>query len=354
MESKLEERRLTLSRAQRNLIALTKTFGDITVHEKYLSRYDLTTAQLAEGFTAASEILAKLYTSMIADPKTYAMKGADDDKGLIKNTNFLYFLAKTGELKHNALEISGSALAQALKETKVTKPESYLNIFESLGFNFTGMDKKIESSGTITTTCNLSRYLLPALKAMVDAIDEFEQMTYNRGSHYFEMLDCRVLSCYPAVEPQLTMPYILSKLDEETREITSRLDNFLAPNAKRAIKGGIGWYWTVTYTSKKTKKVIASLKLDIQSHDVKLNLANIGKYTEQVSLLPKTMIAQITSNGWDCGKCNPKCDGAFEFILADSSYSKCRCGSFVFAKPTADDTSYFLELLKSELDIISA
>ena len=94
-----------------------------------------------------------------------------------------------------------------------------------------------------------------------------------------------------------------------------------------------------------------SLKLTLDSHDVKLNLANLGKYTALLDGFPDKMTNEIKNGGWGCGDCNPKCESAFAFDLDGASYRKCRCGSFVFAEPDKKDTGLLLRLLEKELAI---
>ncbi len=94
-----------------------------------------------------------------------------------------------------------------------------------------------------------------------------------------------------------------------------------------------------------------SLKLTPDSYDVKLNLANIGKYTELLSDFPKTLIKEIENSGWGCNNCSSKCEGGFAFELDGTPYKKCRCGSFVFISPGKSDSELLLGLLKKELEL---
>jgi len=347
-EMKLEERRLTVPCAQRNLAGLTEDFEGACIHKNHLS--GLSHEAFVSGLSALAQTFKALYTGMANEPQAYGMKDGRDIKGLAKNTYFLLLLAQKGILEGAALEVGGESFARALKSAGVTKPELYFRIFETLGFVITGLGKKIETSGQIIVEFPDNNDLLPVLKAMADAVGMFSKANPNRGNAYFELLDCRVLENDPATEPKVTMAFILSKLSDQSRAVAEKFDTFLEAFAKREIKGGIDWYWTLTYTLRSTKKVIMSLKLDLQGHDVKLNLGNIGKYTALLEGFPEKLLSEITDGGWACGDCNEKCRRAFVFELDGKVYKKCCCGSFFFIEPDKADTEWLLELLKKELE----
>jgi len=336
-------------RAEKSLTGLTKNFEGVSIHKNYLNGLD--EEEFLSGMEALAQAFESLYAGMINEPQAYAMKDADDIKGLVKNMNFLLLAAQKGVLRNGTLEIDGSALAPALKEAKVTKPEQYFKILEPQGFVTTGLAKKVEASEKITVDYPDSPHLLTALKAMADAVGAFSGINPNQGSIYFEMLDHRVLANHPATEPKASMEFILSKMRSDSRDVVEVFYEFIKPLAKCELKGGFGHYWTPTFTLKSNKKVILSFKLTLDNHDVKLNLANLGKYTEALDGFPEKLIGTIKDGGWGCGGCRAKSDDcAFSFDLDGQSYRKCRCGSFVFDKPDQNDTELLLKLLKKELE----
>ncbi len=198
-EIKLEERRLLTTRAQKNLLGLTETFEGADVHENYLN--GLEADDFISGLDSLSATFKALYTGMINEPQMYATKDA-----------------------------------------KVTKPEIYFQILESLGFSVTGLGEKIEKSEIITVEFPDNTYLIAALKAMVEAVSAISKTTPNRGNSYFELLENRVLENYPAIEPKSTMDYVLSKLKSKNREIVGMFCEFIKPFARCNIKGDISWY----------------------------------------------------------------------------------------------------------------
>ena len=338
-----------MTRAEKNLTGLTMKFEGMTVHKHYLCELDLD--DFTSGMIALAETFKMMYAGMINDPQKYAMKGADDVKGLVKNMNFLLLMARMGVLNNTSLEVDGKKLAPALKEAKVTKPEIYFRIIEPLGFTASGLGKKIAESGKITIDFPDNKFCLTALKAMADAVSVFSTINPNQGNYYFQFLDHRALESHPATEPKNTMEYILSKLKTESQDVVEIFYEFIKPLTKCEIKGDIGWYWTPTFTLKSTKKVILSFKLTLDNHNIKLNLANIGQYTELLDGYPTKITEEMKSSGWGCGNCNSKCVGAFVFDLDGINYKKCRCGSFVFDNPSKDDSELLLGLLKKELEI---
>jgi hypothetical protein len=347
-DNPLEKRRQTTTRAQKNLIGLTEEFKGANIHKNYLN--GLEPDEFTSGLNSLAAILKELYTGMINEPQKYAMKDASDVKGLVKNTNFLFLLAQNGVIRGDSLEVDGKILANALKNAKVTKPEIYFKFIEPLGFTASGLGKNIETSEIITVEFPDDKYLLTVLKAMADAVGVFSRKKPHQSNIYFELLDHRVLENYPATEPKLTMEYVISKLNNKSREVVKIFYEFIEPLAKCNIKGDIEWYWTPTFTLKSTKKVIMSFKLDLESHDLKLNLANIGKYTDYLINLPEKMVKVIKNDGWGCSNCSPNCGKPFEFYLDGIFYKKCICGSFVFINPDNKDSELLLGLLKKELE----
>ena len=339
-----------MTRANKNLLGLTETFEGLSIHKNHLN--GLAPDEFASGLNSLAATLKALYTGIANDPQSYAMKDADDLKGHVKNINFLLLLAQKGIIKGDSLEIEGKTFAAALKDAKVTKPERYFQIYEPLGFSFSGLGKKIEASEKIITEFPDNKHLLNALKSMADAVGAFSAINPNQGNIYFELLDPRVLENHPATEPKPTMEYIIPKLNINSGDVIKRFYEYIKPFAKCEIKGSLEWYWTVTFILKSTKKVILSFKLDQESHKIKLNLANIGSYVEHVKELPAKMIDEIKNSGWGCNKenCNPKCAGGFKFDLNGVSYNKCRGGAFTFNNPDKNESELLLGLLKKEIE----
>jgi len=123
--------------------------------------------------------------------------------------------------------------------------------------------------------------------------------------------------------------------------------DFIEPLAKCQIKGSFGYYLTLTFTLKSTKKVIMSLKINLESHDVKLNLFNIGKYTELLDGFPEKTVDEIKYGGGET-----EGEYAFVFELDGKTFRKNPEGSFVFTKPDKADSKLLLELLKKELEFV--
>ena len=340
--------------ANKNLIGLTKNFEGMVVHEKYL--YGLTPEEFTSGMIALGEMFHTIYAGMINEPQLYAMKSSDDSKGLAKTMNFLFLLAQTGAISNASLEVEGKMLAPILKEARVTKSEMYFRIFEPMGFEIVGLEKKIAESENIIINFPDNKYLLSVLKAMVNDVGAFSKIQPNDVNSYLALLDHRVLENYPAVKPKLTIEYALTKAKCETSERVEAFYHFIKPLAKYAIKGDPLLYgWTATFTLKSTKKVIMSLRFSLESYTVKLNLANLGRYTELINRFPEKLIKEIKDGGWAsrCESiCNPNCGKPYEFELDGVSHSKCIGGSFVFDNPDAHDSELLFGLLKRELEYV--
>ena len=340
-----------MTRAEKNLVFLNDKSDKMLVHKNYL--YRLAQEEFASGMDTLNNVFKAMYIGMTENPHSYAMKAGDDAKGFMRNMNFLFQLVRNGSLEEGTIKVNGRVLAPALKEAKVTKPESVFRIYEPLGFKFTGLENKIEKS-EISVEFPDDGKLLVALKAMAEAISMFSKSKpHHLINVYFETLDERVLKDYPAAEPKTTMEYIVSKLKGESREVVEAFYKFIEPFAKCSVSGSALWYWTPTFTLKSLKRVILSFKLDLENHDVKLNLANLGKYVYLIDGFPAKLKKEITNNGWECAgaDCNPKCAGGFAFELDGKAYKKCRCGSFVFHSPDKGESELLLGLLKKELEL---
>lgn len=198
-EIKLEERRLLTTRAQKKSIGINRNLRGSRRPRELFERVGSGRFYLRFRFTFGN--IKTLYTGMINEPQMYATKDA-----------------------------------------KVTKPEIYFQILESLGFSVTGLGEKIEKSEIITVEFPDNTYLIAALKAMVEAVSAISKTTPNRGNSYFELLENRVLENYPAIEPKSTMDYVLSKLKSKNREIVGMFCEFIKPFARCNIKGDISWY----------------------------------------------------------------------------------------------------------------
>ena len=344
----IEKRRLETTCVEKKLMGLTTSFEGLSVHENYLG--GLEKEEFFSGLHALAQVFDSLYRGMSSAPNAYAMKNSDDAKGFAKNMNFLRLLAQKGLLNGAFIEVDGSLFSLALKEAKVTKPERFFHVLESAGFITTGLGEKIETSEKIIVKFPDNKYMFTALKAMTNAVGMLSRIRPDRGDDYFDLLDCRVLEKYPAAAQRDTMEYILTKLKGDNRDIAKMFYEFIKPFAKCEIKGAIGWYWTPTFTLKSTKRVIMSIKLTPEGHDIKLNLANIGKHTDILADFPPQMLDEIVNGGWECGNCSPKCGRAFAFDFAGVSYRKCCCGSFLFAEPSKNDSALLLGLLKRELE----
>jgi len=335
---------------QKYISGLTENFDDVKIHKKYL--YGLEHDEFIAGLYSLDETFKSLYIGMKNEPQKYAMKSADDIKGFAKNTNFLLLLAQNGKLKSGSFEVDGEMFAAALKNAKVTKPEVYFKFIEPLGFTIDGLGKKIETSEKITVEFPDNKNLLIVLKAIADAVGMFSKMDSNNGNIYFQLIEYRVLESYPAIEPELTMEYIISKLKNESRELAKMFYDFIKPLAKCRINGNIIWYWTPTFTLNVAKKVVMSFKIDLENFDIKLNLFNINNYIELLNGFPEKMINEIKDGGWECHNCNPKCNGSYVFTLSGKNYKKCQCSAFIFRNPTKKDSKLLIGLLKKELETL--
>lgn len=346
-----------MARAERNIACLTKDFSNISVDESYLQ--GLSKEDFISGMNGLSQIFMAMYVGMNKTPSQYAMKNNDDVKGLVKNMNFVFLMAKIGVLnRHLELEIDGRSFASALKESRVTKPEIYFNVFEQLGFIATGLSNKIETSDIIKIEYPDNRFVLPALKAMTKGINEarsnvssIAQGIYvNQGNEHFEFLDPRVIQKYPS-DMSLTIDYLLDNMDDDRRYLLMEVYELLKDHTKIKLEGSNHHNWKGTFSLKANKRVLVTFHYRWDHFDVKLNLANLGDYVEETSSFPKTMIDEMINGGWECGVCNPNCAKPFEFTLGGVHYKKCHCGSFIFSNPDKASSKMLLGLLKRELEI---
>ncbi|MCL2364913.1 MAG: hypothetical protein FWC71_09660 [Defluviitaleaceae bacterium] len=108
-----------------------------------------------------------------------------------------------------------------------------------------------------------------------------------------------------------------------------------------------------TYTSKATKKVVASLRFGFQGEYIKINSKQIDEDDSFLANAPPN-IKQAIKNGHNCAKennpdaCNPKC-AYIRFQLDDLMYTKCRHLNFNIPIAAVEDREYVKTWLTHEM-----
>jgi len=337
---------------------------ELKVHNKFLHT---DREQFADGFAALLSLIRQLYGDIAKGPADFGMalkeiadidaKNADytnSNASFLRVPNLLLILGAFAKLESDmTLAIDGGTLAAEAKKLKITGLALLLAKLREYGFEISDFGKAPKAGETLTISYIDNRQLTAALKAMADAL-----MEMNKGdlkspkNNYFYMMHNGLLENETVKEPALTVDFIYHILDPIQREYAVTLHKAAADTTKQTLRMG-GFMrndWSCTYTGKKNKKVLMSLKVDQNNLSVKLNLQNIAQYIPLVAEMPESIQNVIRSGGWECGQCNPRCSGGFAFEIDGKAHNKCHCGSFVFGGLTEEDVECCKTLLEKEIN----
>lgn len=321
--------------------------------------------EFQSGYCELLSIVRMIYSDIVADPKGFDMplkqitdpdaKNADytqSHASFLRVPHLLFLIGCYGELQPDmTLIIPGDKLLSGAKELKVTKIQALLNKLADYGFETDGMSKTLRTEDTICVGFPQNRYLIPALKSMSEAMAAINKNDLKKAKNFFYMMDYRILEHDKPKAPKLTVDYIYHALDEDKRRVARIFNDFIKKYAKPSIRmGGFSRNdWSCVYNLNTDKKVIMSLSIEQENLSVKLNLAHIGQYADDLKQYPEEIRTAIKKSGWDCGHCRSTCAGPFSFVYENVAYNKCRCGSFVFDHINEDTAGYCIELLKKEI-----
>lgn len=173
----------------------------------------------------------------------------------------------------------------------------------------------------------------------------------RKAKDFFYMMDYRMLEHAMPKAPKLTVDYIYRTLEDEKREIAESINDFIIKYAKPTVRmGGFSRNdWSCAYNLINGKKVILSLNTSQDNLSVKLNLAHLNQYIDDLKQYPEEIRTAIRTSGWECGRCRDNCAGPFSFVYEGKPYHKCRCGSFVFGNINKDTVHYCIQLLEKEI-----
>lgn len=344
----------------KNVIDDPKT---LKIHSSFLGGADI--EQFTQGFLTLLATVRVIYADIIRDPASFGMllkeKIEDDPKNpdytnsnasFVRVPNLLLMLGAKGVLQPDvSLSLDGAELIAAAKELKVTSMPFLLAKLKDYGFDINGLGKTIKAGDIINVSFPDERYLITALKAMADALMIMNNGVLGKSKNYFYMLHYGMLDNEKVKAPKLDFNLINRTLDTEKQKCASQLDDYIRPFTKPDVRMG-GFMrndWSCTYTGSKDKKVVMTIHVNQDKLSAKLNLKHIGEYICQADIYPEHIRETIRKNGFECGHCNEKCAGGFPFTMDGKAYNKCRCGSFYFHDPHAEDLPYLKELLEREL-----
>lgn len=336
---------------------------DMQAHPSFLRGLDAD--EFREGFLALLRLVRGLYASVADDPAGFGMllredvehnaKNADytlSNASFIRVPNLLYLLGALGEAgPGHSLAVDGGRLLSAAKELKLTGLPRLLAKLREHGFEITGLGKTVKEGDALTLAYPDSRFLPAALKAMADAQLRLNGGNLKKPRQYFCMVHPGLLEREAVRAPRLAIDDACRALGPESRAVAMAMHGAVSPRCKLAVRmGGLMRNdWSAVYTGIKSKKVLLSLQVEQDRLSAKLNLQHIGDYVDRVMELPGHIRETIRASGWECGRCHEGCAGPFAFTMEGQSYSKCRCGAFVFPGVSNENVPHCLDLLRLEL-----
>lgn len=322
---------------------------------------------LMKGFSGLHETVRQIYSDVIDHPKEFDMllkeneitdaKNADytnSHASFIRLPNVLFLLGYKGEFQPDmTLRISGGDIISTAKDLKITKTEFFINKLAAYGFEISGMSKKISANDEISVSFPENRFVIAALKAMADAMGAIIKGELRKAKALFYMMDYRIMENGTPKEPKMMIDAVYHALDEDMRKHAQYINDFIVKYAKPAVRmGGIMRNdWSCVYTLMNNKKVILTINVVQDNLSVKLNLANINKYTDILDQYPEDLKEAIRTGGWECGRCHDSCAGGFAFAFEGKAYNKCRCGSFVFNRIDEATKKLYIQLLDQEISV---
>jgi len=265
----------------------------------------------------------------------------------------LYVLGISSSLDHNGvLTIDWGTLAANGKPLKITGLPVLLFKLRDYGFEVSDFGKSPKAGEALYLSFADNRYLTAALKAMADALFELTKGDLrNPKNDYFYMLHPALLEYETVKEPKLNIDSVINAISQTQHGFAHAFHEIVKDYTKHNIRIGqlMRNEWACTYTSKKNKRVLMSLKINQDCLYVKLNLLNINKYMSMVANMPIRIQNAIKNSGWECGECNPCCNGGIAFEMDGESHNKCSHGSFVFHDLNEDNLKYYKQLLEKEM-----
>ena len=332
------------------------------VHDKFL--HSLTKEEFADGFNELTRLICQLYSDIAKTPADFNMtlKKAEDAKStdyansnasFLRMPNLLLLLGATSSLESNGvLTVDCGLLLDNAKKLKITGLPFLLSKLKDYGFDISDFGKVPKTGESLTVVYIDNRYLTTALKSMADALLELTKGDLrNSKNDYFYLMNPALLENETVIEPNLDMDSFSHVLTETQRDCVSVLHRIVADITKHSVHLGqlMRNDWSCTYTNKKSKKVLMKLLVEQSNLSVKLNLQNINQYISVVDDMPEKIQNSVCNDGWECGKCNPRCAGGFAFEMNGTAHNKCHCGSFVFGDLTDEDLKNLEKLLILEM-----
>lgn len=149
----------------------------------------------------------------------------------------------------------------------------------------------------------------------------------------------------------------IASVEENNREFVRELNDVFEENdCKCEIKSAKNGYM-VSYTSKKTKKVVANFVFRKSGIKIRIYPGHLAQFEDYLECLPektkkeikKASVCKRLLNPEDC---NPRCSMGYTFTLEGEEHKKCRYGAFMLSL-NSESNPYIKEFLSKELSAIS-
>jgi hypothetical protein len=292
----------------------------------------------ADGELAATEKLTNAFQATLPDlTLPYIM---------------LYSIGLCGKFSgvlNEGIQINGSGLFDTFKNNRGKNHNRYLSFLTDIGFEFsedvTAKPFKLNKIDVLEARYPDSPLTLLGLKALAESTVYVEKQKINAFPSVFMRGDYHALA-------------LPKKFQFDIRDFGDEFciglhENMLANNCKCETAFKMNEY-IFTYTSKTSKKIIASSRFGFERNCVKINSRLIDTDAALLADAPEG-IKKAVGNGWVCAKthepnaCNAKCVPA-RFTLDGKEHLKCRHLNFYLPTDTDENKAFIKAWIKKELE----
>ena len=306
-------------------VIIKHTPDDFTVVEQF--RYGLTDEEIIAGINAFRTFLYELYDRISAEnPKI--------DIG--EFAAMLYFMGVQGRLEtepRRELIVCGNDLLaktkrksqphQVMKKMSAKRVAEIFEFLSEMGFYFEEIDCsmpiKLSETGMFYVTNENDSNLIVGIKLIAKA-QENMPTEWDRLQNGFMRCDFYPLASEVPKNHDMNMVNFANTQPNDIKEWLLDLDKLLTDNDCYS-EAEIWDYATITYTSRKTKKMVCRVDLKISGSTITPNTRNVKCLDEITPKLSAAFLSALKDDSCACGRGCKK--GPYRISYKDEEYLSC-------------------------------
>ena len=286
-------------------VIISHTPDNFTVVDSF--RHGLTDVEINAGINVFRTFLYAMYDKI----------AADNFPIINELSALLYFLGVQGRLetepKFKLTVISNDLLIktkknsvphQTMKKMSGKRVAELFKFLSEMGFCFENIDYsksvKLSETGNFYVTNENDSVLLIGLKLLAKA-QEHMATDRDRLQNGFMRCDFYPLASETPINHDMNMVNFIDTQPPEIKDWLMSLDKMLIDNDCYT-DAEIWNYATITYTSRKSKKMICHIDMEISECKITPNTINVKCLDEIASLLPDEFIKALKEDGCTCGR----------------------------------------------------